>query len=176
MTETCSCPPNAGSLVCELPSGAGERPTSSTDACPTCQQPGKPVQGQTVKALLAVSLRSVTEVAYLFCRTRGCPVVYFASDVGPTYTTTDIREWVYQKEPERDEVCVCYCFRHSVGEIRAASPAAAASLVTDITAGIQAGQCACDLRNPQGSCCLGNVRAHIKQLREPHDHQANQQV
>ncbi len=24
---------------------------------------------------------------------------------------------------------------------------------------VQAGQCACELRNPQGSCCPGNVRA-----------------
>lgn len=34
-------------------------------------------------------------------------------------------------------------------------------LSADITAGIRAGQCACDLRNPQGICCLGNVRRLI---------------
>ena len=37
-------------------------------------------------------------------------------------------------------------------------------MVDDIHAGINAGQCACDLRNPQGSCCLGNVRGLIKRL------------
>jgi hypothetical protein len=51
-----------------------------------------------------------------------------------------------------------------VGEIRAASPEARTSLLDDITTGIQADQCACDMRNPQGSCCLGNVRALIKRL------------
>jgi len=33
-----------------------------------------------------------------------------------------------------------------------------------ITNSIQAGLSACDIRNPQGSCCLGNVRGVIKQL------------
>jgi hypothetical protein len=36
--------------------------------------------------------------------------------------------------------------------------------VDDINTGISAEQCACDLRNPQGSCCLGNVRGLIKRL------------
>jgi len=133
------------------------------------------VQGQTVKALLAVSLRSLAEVDYLFCRTRMCPVVYFASDAGPTYTTADIRERVYQKDPERHDMFVCYCFRHTVGEIREASPAVATSLVTDITDGIKAGQCACELRNPQGSCCLGNVRTSIKHLAQSSAERATEQ-
>ena len=34
-----------------------------------------------------------------------------------------------------------------------------AALTCGQVPGIQAGQCACDLRNRQGSCCLGNVRA-----------------
>ena len=38
------------------------------------------------------------------------------------------------------------------------------AIVDDINTGINAGQCACDLRNPQGSCCLGNVRGLIKRI------------
>ncbi len=61
---------------------------------------------------------------------------------------------------------------HGPGPWRGCAKAAASSMsrtqraaiVDDINAGIQAGQCACDLRNPQGSCCLGNVREAIKQL------------
>jgi len=65
-----------------------------------------------------------------------------------------------------DKVFVCYCFRHTVGDIRRASPHSRSALVDDINAGINAGQCACDLRNPQGSCCLGNVRSLIKRLEQ----------
>lgn len=162
VSENCSCPPPTDSLLCELPSNTGERPKSSTATCPTCKQPGKPVQGQTVKAMLVISLRYVSGTVYLFCRTRSCPVVYFTSDGLQTHMIADLRERVYQKEPEHNDVFVCYCFRHTVGEIREASPSAMTSLVTDITDGIQANQCACDLRNPQGSCCLGNVRGLLR--------------
>lgn len=120
--------------------------------------------GQTVKAMLSVTLRQVQNVEWFFCRTPGCPVVYFASDGRQSFSVEQLRERVYQKEPEADEVFVCYCFRHTVGEVRAASPEGRVLILDDIKAGIQAGQCACDLRNPQGSCCLGNVRDLMKRL------------
>jgi hypothetical protein len=164
MTESCCCPSEAGNNVCDLPAENFQRPPREVNACPTCGKIGKPVQGQTVKSLLSVSLRQVQEMQYLFCRTQTCPVVYFSADGEQTFTIQEVRERVYQKEPEAEHVFVCYCFRHTVGKIRAASPEDRTSIVDDINTGIDAGQCACDLRNPQGSCCLGNVRAMIKRL------------
>jgi hypothetical protein len=38
------------------------------------------------------------------------------------------------------------------------------AIAVAINAGIRAGACACDLRNPQGACCLGNARALVKLL------------
>ena len=163
MTDTCSCPPQAGNAVCELPAQGFQRPARVARACPECGKLAKPVQGQTVKALLSVSLRETRDGEYLFCRTQTCPVVYFSSDGEPTFTVEQIRERVYQKEPDADDVFVCYCFRHTVGKLRAAAPETRLAIVDDINTGINAGQCACDLRNPQGSCCLGNVRGVIKQ-------------
>ncbi len=164
MPDACCCPPEAGNAVCDLPAQGFQRPPRAANACPECGQTAKPVQGQTVKALLAVSLRQVREVAYLFCRTPTCPVVYFSPDGAQTFTVEQVRERVYQNEPEADDVFVCYCFRYTVGQVRAASPEGRRAIVDDIYAGINAGQCACDLRNPQGSCCLGNVRGLIKRL------------
>ncbi len=164
MTDTCCCPPEAGNAVCDLPAQDFERPARAVNACPECGKTAKPVQGPTVKALLSVSLREVRDVEYLFCRTQTCPVVYFSPNSEQTFTVEQIRERVFQKEPDADDVWVCYCFRHTVGQVRAASPETRAAIVDDINAGINAGQCACDLRNPQGSCCLGNVRELIKRL------------
>jgi hypothetical protein len=31
-----------------------------------------------------------------------------------------------------------------------------------ITAEVKAGNCACEIRNPQRSCCLGNVNVAVK--------------
>ncbi len=159
MRESCSCPPDAGRSVCEANESTATPPTNGA-TCATCGQTGKRVEGQTVKALLAVSLRAVQAAEYCFCRTATCPVVYFTGDGTHTFTVDQVRERVYQKESDAPNVLVCYCFRHTMGEVQAAPDPA--TIVADITTGIQAGQCACDLRNPQGSCCLGNVRALIQ--------------
>ena len=166
MTESCCASPSAGSAVCELPSPTIQRVSRAAVACPVCGEKGKPVQGQTVKALLSVTLRQAQNAEYLFCRTRACQVVYFTPDGKQTFNTQQVRERVFQKEPNADDVFVCYCFRHTAGEIRAASSETRASILEDINTGIQADQCACDLRNPQGSCCLGHVRGLIKQFEQ----------
>ena len=56
MTDSCCCPPEAGNAVCELPVENFQHSPRATNACPICGVRGKPVQGQTVKALLAESL------------------------------------------------------------------------------------------------------------------------
>jgi hypothetical protein len=163
MSENCCSQPSAGSAVCELPSVTVQRKSHLEAFCPECKQKGKVVQGQTVKALVAVSLCSIQETEYYFCRTQSCPVVYYSADGKSTFTTSQLRERVYQKEPSADEVLVCYCFKHTVADIRNASAEYGDSILKDINTGIQTNQCACDLRNPQGSCCLGNVRGLLKQ-------------
>jgi hypothetical protein len=163
MPDECCSVEEAGSAVCEAPASKLHRPAVTPGQCSTCGQRGKPVQGQTVKSLLAVSLRAVRDLQYYFCRSRDCGVVYFSNDGQQQFLTSDVRERVYQKEPDAPQVRVCYCFDYRAGTLRAASAAERDQIVTEINAGIQAGQCACDLRNPQGSCCLGNVRAFGQQ-------------
>jgi hypothetical protein len=164
MPDSCGCPSEAGQAVCDLTTSAAQPGNQPTHTCPQCGQVGKVVQSQTVKALLAISLRAMREVDYRFCRTSSCLVVYFASDGQQTYTLDQVRGPIYQKAPHDVATPVCYCFNHKVGGMRAMTPGQRVVVIDDITAGIQAGQCACDLRNPQGSCCLGNVRELVKQL------------
>jgi len=133
--------------------------------CPNCGQKGKPVHGQTVKALLSVSLNRIRDVDYFFCRTTSCNIVYFSADGNSTFTAGQIRERVYQKEPDQEDVFVCYCFKHTLGAILSATPEEYSSILNDINSGINANHCACDIRNPQGSCCLGNVRSLRKQAK-----------
>lgn len=139
------------------------QPAGST--CPRCGVQGKILDPQTLKAILAISLAAVHPVEYRFCRTVQCSVIYFSADGGQTFTESDLRERVYQKHPEDAEVFVCYCFRHTPATIRAEVLTTKTSTVIErINAGIAAGQCACEIRNPQGSCCLGNVAAIVKRL------------
>ena len=86
--------------------------------CPVSGTKGKLVDTATVKCLLAVSLRVMQDTGYYFCRDADCPVVYFTSDGTQIFNVGDVRERVYQKEPENDNVPVCYCFRYTLGDIR----------------------------------------------------------
>jgi hypothetical protein len=53
-----------------------------------------------------------------------------------------------------------------MGSIRAELVRTGSStVVASITAGILAGQCACEIRNPQGNCCLGNVREVVQGIK-----------
>ena len=133
--------------------------------CPTCGTKGKRVDTATVKCLLSVSLNQVRNTQYFFCRESDCPVVYFSGDGSQTFQVPALRERVFQKEPHNSSVFVCYCFRYTLGEIRAEAQTPSASPIVDaINSGIRAGQCACDWRNPQGDCCLGNVLALKKKF------------
>lgn len=157
MTDCCSLPVDDKGILIETPDEI-QTPARAKNACPTCGKKGKPVDTATVKSMLSVSLNQIKPTPYFFCPNRGCPTVYFSEDGLQTFGKDEIRERVYQKEPEADDVFVCYCFRHTVGEIRTATPERRTAILDDINAGIKAGQCACDWRNPQGACCLGNVR------------------
>jgi len=161
MTDACQCPPQAGSSTCGLRSTAPK----TKAACPTNGQVGKSVDVMTVKALLAVPLTQLSQREYHFCRAAGCPTVYFSTDGSQILGEGDLRERVYQKHPNDDDVFGCYCFYHTIGSIREElARTGSSTVVAAITAGIQAGQCACEIRNPQGSCCLGNVRAIVQRL------------
>ncbi len=156
MAENCECPPEAGSETCE--------PTSARPSveCPACARQGNTVDTLTLKAMLTQSLTELREVEYRFCRTPECPTVYYSADGEQQFLEHDIREQVHNKHPDDDGVYVCYCFRHTPESIKKElAKTGRSTVVATITAGTQAGQCACDIRNPQGNCCLGNVRAVV---------------
>jgi hypothetical protein len=134
--------------------------------CPTNGRPGRVVDSLTLKALLAVPLTKLTTGEYFFCPAADCPTVYYRVDGGQHFDEADLREAVFQKHPGDEASLVCYCFRHTVGSIQLElAQTGASTVVEQITAGIRAGQCACDIRNPQGDCCLGNVRRLVQQTR-----------
>lgn len=152
----CAWTPEAGAATCELAAVPKDGP------CPSCGEPGKAVEFLTVKSMLAAPLTGLRATKYRFCKTPQCPTVYYGLDADHRIGEDLLRERVHQKHPEDEDVFVCYCFRHSPGSIKAElSKTGRSTVVAAITAGIRAGQCACEVRNPQGSCCLGNVRAAV---------------
>ena len=137
-----------------------------TGHCPITNTRGKKVDSATVKSLLVISLEYVRDTQYYFCAEKDCDIVYFTDDDDHHFSIDDIREDVYQKDPHNSDTMICYCFRHTIGDIREKfEDGDDTSIIDSIHRGIKAGQCACDWRNPQGDCCLGNVRLVIKSLK-----------
>ena len=141
-------------------------PTAEPGArsCPACGQRGATVQLQTVKALLTeIALRRVQRTHYRFCHSASCEVVYFG-DAGDRFSTEDIRVSVWHKEA-RGSRLLCYCFGETEAVIRhELVHSGRADVVDRIREHIAAERCACDIRNPRGACCLGDVTAAVKRI------------
>ncbi|MFQ5597995.1 MAG: hypothetical protein ACE5GK_08095 [Nitrospiria bacterium] len=64
----------------------------------------------------------------------------------------------------KDPVWLCYCFDISRAMIRKALERRGQSVFGDrIRREVAAGNCACEIKNPSGRCCLGEVRAAEKE-------------
>ncbi|AEJ44424.1 hypothetical protein TC41_2527 [Alicyclobacillus acidocaldarius subsp. acidocaldarius Tc-4-1] len=96
-----------------------------------------------------------------FCASPGCNVVYFASD--QVFRVADVRQRVFQKDASADAP-VCYCFDWTRESLIAAVHRGVRP-DEDIEEQVRERRCACDLRNPQGACCLGNVKAILASAR-----------
>ncbi len=119
----------------------------------------------TVKALLTeAALQRMPQGDLRFCPDADCDVVYFDAD-GVSFATTEVRVPVLQKLPFGARQ-VCYCFGESEASIRTELELTGASSATArIRDHIAAGRCACDVRNPRGACCLGDVIAATERVK-----------
>jgi hypothetical protein len=135
--------------------------THRPEPCPECGNRGRKVAPITLLALLrpkALERRSAAE--HRFCATPCCDVVYYGQ--GELFRRDDVLVPVFQKEPEGCRT-VCYCYAVREDEIRLEVEASGRSAsASRIKALVQAERCACEVRNPQGACCLGNVAAVAK--------------
>ena len=76
----------------------------------------------------------------------------------------DVRVRVGLKE-RAEPVVLCCCFGFTEGMVREEIRKTGRCMIPQrIAVEIKAGHCACEVRNPQGSCCLGNVRSAVKRL------------
>ncbi|OCT15105.1 (2Fe-2S)-binding protein [Paenibacillus pectinilyticus] len=137
-----------------------------TTECSSCGEKGKNVQLITVKSLLKASALETIEPenSYVFCSNPACAIVYFSGNHSQKFVENDLKVPVYQKNQSVD-VPVCYCFDWTRERLLEAvgtenTPA------DQIKAHVQAGRCGCEVNNPQGACCLGNVNNFIRDFKK----------
>jgi hypothetical protein len=134
--------------------------------CPRNGKVGQPVPRQTLQSLALLDLYDLSATDYWFCDDPNCSIVYFDAE-GMTVSADQIRVPIWQKQPDDPTVPVCYCRKITSKMIRdevARTGQSAAS--AQVTAIVKAKRCACDLTNPQGTCCLGNVRRVIRNAKK----------
>ncbi|MCZ6878241.1 MAG: hypothetical protein O7G29_08875 [Acidobacteria bacterium] len=133
-------------------------------SCPVSDFRGKPVEWLTIAALAA--RRVPPRQDFWMCKDPDCDVVYFGED-GTLLLTSDLHVIPsFKGAPSRNDL-VCYCFLYSCQEIEDELRASGETTIFDrITAEVKAGNCACEVRNPSGQCCLGVVKKAIQETRE----------
>ena len=131
--------------------------------CPTCRRETRKVPRLTLERLLTVSARTrlVEQDGFRFCPDSACDVVYIHPS-GSHFTKGDLAVPVFQKDSDPYRL-VCYCFEHSVREVEQdAAPDGSSAIADSITQQCRKHLDRCEETNPQGTCCLGNVRGVAK--------------
>lgn len=132
--------------------------------CPSCGGKGRSVKPVTIASLVTepARTRAGRTDGLRFCAEPSCDVVYYHPEIGQRICRRDVIVRVGQKEsaPPRP---VCYCFDHTVEEIEAEVRETGTSRIPDsIAERCRQGLDRCEETNPQGACCLGNVRRVVK--------------
>lgn len=130
--------------------------------CPECGGKGKRVTGRLVRHQVRYSCREkVHGNSYFLCANPGCAVTYF-SDEQMVLSESDL---AFQGIKSGEQVCFCY--HVTKADIRRDIEEKGDTRVEEyIRERVKEKECACEVRNPKGSCCLGDVRAAVKEIQE----------
>jgi hypothetical protein len=130
-----------------------------TSICKECGNKGRTVKKITLKSLIEESkLRNIKNFqGFFICEALACDVVYFNNERDVYLHKKDIKVRVGIKET-RGSIPVCYCFGWTQERIfNQIKLLGYSTAVQKISAKIKAGECACEINNPSGRCCLGEV-------------------
>ncbi len=120
--------------------------------CLGCDGKTKGVGPETVTSLVPLRKEQDND-GFRFCPAQSCDVVYSRHATDTRVDKHELEVEVFQKSSSRDRP-VCYCFEYSVRDVEVDGPA----VIDDIETKCREGLDRCEELNPQGRCCLGNVR------------------
>ena len=126
----------------------------------TCAMKGKVVPSDLVRFHVTRPLqRRLEGKRYSFCEDSGCRIVYYTSD-GEAFTVDDVRKPPAYKSGDSADL-LCFCFGVT-GDDLARPP----DQIDYIRERVRRQECACDVLNPSGDCCLGSI-GRWKKKRHP---------
>ncbi len=154
MSKCCA---SANDAACSLPA-------AKPGVCRTCGKKGKTVSTLTVKSLVRDHTQVSTSVTFSFCRTAECEVVYFSDQ--SVFRKHDLKVRVGVKEAT-NPIPLCYCFEYSRQDIRHdIETTGNTSILEKIKDEVRSGFCACEVKNPSGTCCLGDIANAVRESKQ----------
>ncbi|CAG0982811.1 hypothetical protein ANRL3_02242 [Anaerolineae bacterium] len=128
--------------------------SKTKQACPecgsTCKSAGMPTLYHQVRFPENQGL--ITD-SYYFCPAKACSLAYF-SNAGNTVSKQHLRSY----QAIQDDT-LCYCFDIAAEQyVSALEGRRADAIKAFVIQRTQAGECACEVRNPSGQCCLANFK------------------
>ena len=125
-----------------------------TGICPQCGESCKSVDNKTLYH--QVKFPENTQLSsdkYYFCASKECPVGYFS---GTDHIIPKQQLRTYQ-EIEGDKLC--YCFDINANHYLSALTANHAEIIKNfVIQKTKSGDCACEVKNPSGQCCLAKFK------------------
>jgi hypothetical protein len=133
-------------------------PTGRAPVCPLINVPTMLVGSGTVGR--HARLPELPDTVFGFCSAPECDVVYVGAD-GTLIRKGQVRTRVGVKEHDAP-IPVCYCFGFTAEQLVQDVIAEGRSTIRAyIESQVRTGKCRCELTNPAGRCCLGQVQRVI---------------
>ncbi len=138
--------------------------SEDTAMCKECNCKGKPVSEITIESLVKEPVLEAIESldGFFYCETPNCGVVYFNNQQQVYLHKEDVKARVGIKETE-SSIPVCYCFGWTQERIfEQIKQLGYTTAVKEISAKVKSGECKCEIKNPSGRCCLGDINKVVK--------------
>ncbi len=93
--------------------------------------------------------------AYYFCHNPDCEIVYF--DQQDNIFLQNMLRWPIGQKSKSGDRKICYCFDVSYQQVVNDMKKNGKSIIKDfVIRQTKSKNCACEIRNPSGKCCLAN--------------------
>ncbi|MDQ7042055.1 MAG: hypothetical protein Q9M34_00835 [Sulfurimonas sp.] len=133
--------------------------------CPKCGIKSKGVLGKTLEYLLRDEAKAklTSFDGFYFCKSPSCKVVYFKNET--ILSQKDIKIIVGHKDGA-SPATICYCFEWTKEKMKLELQETEQSTATeDIKHKMKTVGCSCEILNPSGGCCLGDVSKAVKDVK-----------
>jgi Zinc binding domain len=133
---------------------ASNPPKAAIQPCPECGTVCKCVEMRTIYHQVSFpENQAITSGTYFFCTTKDCANAYFS------ITGIYIPKQHLKTHQDIQNDKLCYCFDIDTADyLTALSTNQAETIKNFVIQRTKLGECACELKNPSGQCCLAKFK------------------